>query len=268
MSDYLVLSVCAERLFGEVPSGVDIWHGSTIDDLIGQLPFKEEVLSNIDAESDVVLFSETFTWMFGEDHPKTFSDFTKGTGLLDRSRATESKTTEAKLVAALKYIFAIDNMIKGLTGEDMVFAVDLPYLAETVSDFHCSVVLIKSNYYKQALQNLRAALEVSVAHAYFGLQRMDFIQLNEDPDFRMPRFSSKRGMLAFLVNEGLLSSSEADGLKNIYAELSGAVHSEIRSLSVLESTIGSEREQAWCEYTSKVGDAVINITLRLLKRGV
>jgi len=268
MSDYLVFNVCVERLFGEAPSGVDIWHGSTIDDLIGQLPFKEEMLSNINAESDVVSFSETFTWMFGEDHLKKFSDFTKGTGLLSGSRSTESKTTEAKLVAALKYIFAVESMLTGLIGEDMVYAVDLPYLAETVSDFRCSVVLIESNYYKQALQNLRAALEVSVAHAYFGLQRMDFTQLNEDPDFRMPRFSSKRGMLAFLVNEGLLSSSEADGLKNIYADLSGAVHSEIRSLNVLETTIGAEREQAWCEYTSKVGDAVIKITLRLLKRGV
>ncbi|MCG8449747.1 MAG: hypothetical protein MI725_09235 [Pirellulales bacterium] len=97
---------------------------------------------------------------------------------------------------------------------------------------------------------------------------MDFTQLNEDPDFRMPRFSSERGMLIFLMNEGLLSSSEADGLKNIYIELSGAVHSEIRSLNVLETTIDPEREQAWCEYTSKVGGAVINITLHLLKHDV
>ncbi|MCG8449746.1 MAG: hypothetical protein MI725_09230 [Pirellulales bacterium] len=116
MSDYLVLNVCAERLFGEAPSGVDIWHGSTIDDLIAQLPFKEEVLSTINAESDVVSFSETFTWMFGDDHLEKFLDFTKGTGLLDRSRATESKTTEARLVAALKYIFAIDNMFNRIDG--------------------------------------------------------------------------------------------------------------------------------------------------------
>jgi len=98
-------------------------------------------------------------------------------------------------VTAAKYPFALRQMLRGLIGEDFAFCFELPYLAEAEDDLLVSFELATQGRSKQSIQTSRSVLEVTIAHAYFGVRGENHERLAANPDFRMPPFSGSKGMV-------------------------------------------------------------------------
>lgn len=137
-----------------------------------------------------------------------------------------SFTTDPSFGWMAKHAVAFDGLLNAILSDGAF--VSLSHILETDSDLECSVLLASRMYYKQALQSLRGALEMSVAHVHFATHPDDF-QLWVNGVWNLPRMRGRGWLLATLKAEGALSEDIDEQVSELYGLLNGSVHSsEIR----------------------------------------
>lgn len=265
---YSAYNVCSERLLDPplAPSGLTTWHGVPMDELLQRVPFLVEPPADIDHDSDFMRFGDLFDHGPSVDVLDEFQAL-----LLDCFQFSPDETTSeaqglAGITGAAKYPFTLRRVLRGVIGQDMAFGYELPYLMEAESDLLAACTLAGHSFWKQSMQLLRSAIEVAVAHAYFGLRGDDYYRLLANSRFRMPMFKGRGGMLDTLVQSQVIDESFAEECGTLYAELSKRVHSHVHHLSVIE---GQDVDAAeWCALCSGVGTAILRLIVMLLRKGI
>jgi hypothetical protein len=265
---YGAYNMCVERLLDPpmAPRGLMRWHGMPIEELLRRIPFSIERPADIDDDSDFIRFGNVFDYQQHIDLLNDFRELLIECFQLSLDDTLSASTELAEIVSAAKYPFTLRRVLRGVVGEDMAFGFELPYLVEAESDLLAACVLAGQAFWKQSMQLLRSALEVAVAHAYFGLRGDDYHFLLASPRFRMPAFKGRGGMLEQLVRTQTIDESLAAECRTLYSELSKRVHSHIHHLSVSEPQNPDAAE--WCQLCSKVGDVVLRLILMLLRKGI
>lgn len=242
------------------------WHGMPIEELLRRIPFSVERPADIDNDSDFMMFGNVFDYERPIDLVGDFRELLVECFQLSLDDTMSEATELEAIVSAAKYPFTLRRVLRGVVGEDMAFGFELPYLVEAESDLLAACVLAGQEFWKQSIQLLRSAPEVTVAHAYFGLRGDDCHFLLASPRFRMPAFKGRGGMLENLVQTQTIDESLAAECRTLYSELSKRVHSHIHHLSVVEPQNSDAVE--WCQLCSKVGTVVLRLILMLLRKGV
>jgi len=188
------------------------------------LSFKKESLETLNEESDVIILVDYFSFDLGFDNIADIKEYITTHEFYNLAKDSENKEAIIKIISALKYLFAAKRTLQGLVADDTIFSFHLPYLAEASFDLECSVTLIKEGYFKQSLQTLRNVIEVTSTHAHFSLHDMDYDELVEAQDRRVPPLKK---MIKFLRTESLLTAELERQIFELYKTSSGAVHSEI-----------------------------------------
>jgi hypothetical protein len=265
---YGTYNVCIERLLDPpmAPRGLMRWHGMPIEELLRRIPFSIERPADIDDDSDFMRFGNVFDYERSIDLLDDFRELLIECFQLSLDDTMSDAAELAEIVSAAKYPFTLRRVLRGVVGEDMAFGFELPYLVEAESDLLAACVLAGQAFWKQSTQLLRSALEVAVAHAYFGLRGDDYHFLLTSTRFRMPAFKGRGGMLENLVQTQTIDESLAAECMTLYSELSERVHSHIHHLSVTESQHSDAVE--WCQLCSKVGNVVLRLILMLLRKGI
>jgi len=267
--EYSLLNLPAERIF----SPREKLPGCDVTELKCLIPFSESNIEEITIETDVIKFTDFFTSDFGFDNIDDFTDYVQSNNLYKTINniskdggASEHLMFIKKTVTALKYPFCLQRMLEGLVANDAIYTYHLPYLIESASDLESSFLLIEYCYFKQSLQTLRNVIELTLAHAYYGFRGLDFNDLAQSIDFRMPSFrSGKNSLLKFLKEELLIDSQFENDIIELYKELSGAVHSEIRMLNSVQNFNIFNK---WYDFLCKTGELDLKIILRMLEVGM
>jgi hypothetical protein len=252
------------------PPGLNDWNGYPLSSLIQSLPFDRCDLTALSNESDVIQFGQVFDYRADSDLYAEFLAFIDEFNVRDPSLASSESCGDLRLdpdfVTAAKYPFALRQMLRGLIGEDFAFCFELPYLAEAEDDLLVSFELATQGRSKQSIQTLRSVLEVTIAHAYFGVRGEDYERLAANPDFRMPPFSRPKGMVHSLVEANVMPEMLAAECRSLYALMSRATHSHIGHLNPTLSESGIPTD--WVELAPRVGVVLIELVLRLVMKGI
>lgn len=269
---YLAFNLYAPRLLDppRTPPGVESWHGYPLLSLIQSLPFIRSDLAAADPEADFIQFGAAFDFRPNSDLCAEFREFIVEFEKLRRSvndtHPGPSIEQDQDFVTAAKYPFALRQMLRALVGEDFGFCFQLPYLIEAEDDLLVSFELAAQGYSKQPIQILRNVLEVTIAHAHFGLRGQNFEDLAASPDFRMPQFGGSNGMILALIKAGVMPANLAAECRSLYGRLSKATHSHIEIFTPNISDTGLSKD--WAELTPRVGAVVLELILRLLMKGI
>jgi len=209
--------------------------GESVSDtlLLASLPYSNEQIDGICTRSDLIDFIECYSTSFDEDEVNLFVAYVHNSGLLEAMAklfAEDNEKATSETVGTLKHVFAYGRVLSALAGRDFINAWGIPYLMEADADLNCSLLLLQKGHYKQSAQLLRSALEAAVIHAYFSISGVSYDDLSnrEIP----PLKDRRRGMLNRLVTSGLLCSAEAGLVSDLYRNLSAAVHSQYKYLTV------------------------------------
>jgi hypothetical protein len=207
------------------------------------LDFIDESLDCITQESDFLQYVEDrISYCSWEDEVLLFNNFVRGSGLLysvERLYKDDVPSAITATVGLLKYPFVFQRLLAFHAGVDSTNVWGLPYLIESENDLDCSLLLIRTGHYKQAVQLLRSALEAAVAHAYLSTAGVQYDDLCHQ--IIPPLKDRKRGMLNRLVAVRRLEASVATVISRLYSELSSAMHSQYKYLTVkFEETIETE----------------------------
>lgn len=265
---YGAYNVCIERLLAPpmAPRGLAKWHGMPIEELMRQVPFAVEPPSAIDDNSDFMKFGSVFDYERPIDLLDDFRELLIECFQFSLDETMSEAPDLAGIASAAKYPFTLRRVLRGVVGEDMAFGFELPYLIEAESDFLAACTLAGHAFWKQSMQLLRSSLEVAIAHAYFGLRGDDYGRLAAVPRFRMPTFKGRGGMLENLVQTRTIDGPFADECSRLYDELSKRVHSHIHHLSVAAGCDADAAE--WCDLCNRVGTAILQLILMLLRKGI
>ena len=126
--------------------------------------------------------------------------------------------------------------------------------------------------YKQALQVLRGALELSVLHLHFASNGAEYSRWREGT-FKVPPFRGKDGLLAKLEGLASLSPEMAKEAGDLYRDLNGTIHSTERRLINSGLLAGQwaglqfKRDQFedWCLYVGRVIALAIRLSVRTIE---
>jgi hypothetical protein len=269
---YFAFNLCGERLRDPpgTPPGLNDWHGYPLSSLIQSLPFDRSDLTTLNDESDVIQFGQVFDYRTDSDLCAEFRAFVDEFYVPNPSSASNESRSDVRLdqdfITAAKYPFVLRQMLRGLVGEDFAFSFELPYLIEAEDDLLVSFELAVQGHFKQSIQMLRSVLEVTIAHAYFGVRGEDHERLATNPDFRMPSFSRPKGMVHSLVEANVMPKMLASECRSLYASMSKATHSHIGHLNSTSSESGILTE--WANLAPRVGAVLIELVLRLVMKGI
>lgn len=238
--------------------------GINIPEIIKQsIAFAERDIEKINEESDVIILTDYMTDM-GFENIQDLNEFITTHEFYIIAKNHENKEGVIKIITALKYLFAAKRVLQGLVADDTIFTFHLPYLTEACYDLDCSVLLAKENYFKQSLQTLRNVIEVSLTHAYYAFQDIDYDDLVESENHRIPEF---KNLIKFLRTENLLTAEMERQLFELYKTLSQAVHSEILKLNC--SSSGNYKTfLEWYDLYVKCARMYFSIIIRLMEVGV
>ncbi len=144
--------------------------------------------------------------------------------------------------------------------DDTAFSFHLPFLTEATQDIECSLYLMKGNYFKQSLQTLRNALEVTLLHAYFALNYLDYDELDSVLKQRQPPMKE---VIVNLRQYRVLTDKMEQQYFHLYKLLSSAVHSDLSKLSVANSFSNKCSFSEWHSSFIAVTDLIIRTSLRM-----
>lgn len=264
--EYRLINMPVERLFSPKLK----LQGQNVSVPLKFIPFK---LSNkkISSDLDVIKFLDYFTqYPDFFDNTSDFKEYLKSNNLylsLDKfpDKDLKNRITN-KIINALKYPFALQRMLQSLVASDTIFTFHLPYLNEAALDMEASFLLIEHGYYKQSLQSLRNVIEVTLAHAYFGLKGLDFYDIASTIDFRMPPLrGGNESLIRFLKENGIIDDNLESRIISLYKNLSGAVHSEIRTLNSFNNKSSIDQ---WYNIFVKTGELNLRLILRMINVGM
>ncbi|MCW3109866.1 MAG: hypothetical protein JWQ09_4372 [Segetibacter sp.] len=230
------------------------------------LPFKETNLYGITEDTDVIQFIDWFAFDLAFNNIEDIKEFvyTNSCYLFFKEYSSDP-ILEVKLMTALIYLYASKRILQGLVADDTIFSYHLPYLAEAAFDLECSITLIETGYFKQSLQTLRNVIELTLAHAYFAVKDLDFEDLLEDTDKRIPPL---RQLIIFLRSEELLTAQLEQQIFDAYKFLSGAVHSEITKLNTGRTTTDNESFMDWYNAFIKAININMKTIIRMIEIGI
>jgi hypothetical protein len=174
-----------------------------------------------------------------------------------------------KVISALKYPFVLKRMLQGLILDDTIYTYHLPFLIESASDLEASFLLIENDYFKQSLQTLRNVIELTLAHAYFGLQGLIYEDLDESIDFKMPALRHGKNSLLNSLKENLIVDTNLElEIIDLYQTLSGAVHSEIKLLNTVQNKNSIEYFERWYNHLIKTCETDFKVILKMIGVGM
>ncbi|MGL4289264.1 MAG: hypothetical protein ACRCVA_23130 [Phreatobacter sp.] len=252
------------------PPGLTDWNGYPLLPLIQALPFDRSDLATLSDESDIVKFGQVFDFRIDGDLRAEFLAFIDEFCVEKPSPASDEPRSDIRrdpdFITAAKYPFALRQMLRGLIGEDFAFCFELPYLVEAENDLLMSFELATQGYAKQSIQILRNVIEVTVAHAYFGVRGDDYYYLADNPDFRMPSLGGPKGMIHSLIEAHVMPERLAADCRGLYALMSKATHSRIAHLNPTLSESGIPVD--WADLAPRVGAVLIELVLRLVMKGI
>ena len=229
------------------------------------LSFKEDTLEELNEETDAIIFVDYFSFELGFDNINDIKEYIATHEFYSLAKDIDNKEAVTKIITALKYLFATKRILQGLVADDTIFSFHLPYLAEASFDLECSVTLIQEGYFKQSLQTLRNVIEVTLTHAYFSLHDMDYYDLVEAQDHRVPNLKK---MIIFLRTENLLTAEMERQTFELYKTLSGAVHSEVLKLNTGRNSADYNTFKEWYETFIKVARIHFTLIIRMIEIGI
>jgi hypothetical protein len=229
------------------------------------LLFKESEFEEINEETDVIVFVDYFSWELGFDNVSDIKEYIPSHEFFNLTKDTDNKEGIVKVMTSLKYLFASKRILQGLVSDDTVFSFHLPYLAEASYDLECSLDLIYRAYFKQSLQILRNVLEVTLTHAYYALNDMDYHDVLESDDHRIPPVKE---IIRFLRKENLLTPEMERKIFDLYKTLSGAVHSEVGKLSSGQYSMTYNAFLEWYRDFVNVTQMHFKIIIRMIEIGI
>lgn len=195
--------------------------------------FSDERLCDISSESDFINYVENHLgYLYWEESVEPFIDFVTESGLLDATNRVlqDGASKEPMLIGTLKYPFVFTRVLSGLCGVDDANVLGMPHAFEAERDIDCAIKLASGGHYKQSLQTLRSALELSVCHAYFSAAGLNYDELD---DILIPPLKDKRrGMINRLLSCRRITQEVAEAISSTYTELSHATHSQYRYLNI------------------------------------
>jgi len=227
------------------------------------LNLKELGIEEITEESDVIVFVDYFSWNF--DNINDIKEYIPSHEFFNLTKDTDNKEGILKVITSLKYLFASKRVLQGLVTDDTIFSFHLPYLAEASDDLECSVDLIYRGYCKQSLQTLRNVIEVTLTHAYYALNDMDYNDLIEANDQRTPPI---KDIIKFLRKENLLTSEMERKIFDLYKTLSGAAHSEVKKLNTGRNAATYNTFLEWYESFVNATQMHFKIIIRMIEIGI
>ena len=227
------------------------------------LLFKDTGIKAISEESDVIIFVDYFSRGF--DNFNDIKEYILSHEFFNLTKDTDNKDGITKVITTLKYLFASKRVLQGLVTDDTVFSFHLPYLAEASYDLECSVDLIYRGYFKQSLQILRNVIEVTLTHAYYTLNDMDYHDVLEADEHRIPPV---KDIIRFLRKENLLTPEMERKIFELYKTLSSAVHSEIKKLNTGGNSATYTGFLEWYEAFVSVSQMHFKIIIRMIEIGI
>jgi len=213
-----------------------------IHPLISYLPFSDELLSEINADSDFLSFLEFYSLPFGYDeflHFKNYIQEHNVTAILEEAPKSESSKIELRLIGAVKHTFAYGRLLTTLAGRDDLNASEIPHLFESEDDMNAIFSLLKARRYKNVDQLLRSVLELAVRHAYFSLEH-SFSPENHKTNL-LSITKNRDGLVKKLISKKLLNNNEGKFIIVLYRRLSIAIHSGCRYLTYPEEPVNQNK---------------------------
>jgi hypothetical protein len=267
--EYRLLNFPSERLFKPriKISGYDVSNQRSF------LPFKEDHILKVSKKTDFIEFIDFFTEEFNFNNTKNFKEYVRSNSLYKKFNKIGDiqirETLINKVTSTLKYPFVLKRMLQGLILDDTIYSYHLPFLIESASDLEASFLLIENGYFKQSLQTLRNVIELTLAHAYFGLKGLSYEDLAESIDFRMPSLRyGKNSLLTFLKENLIVDSYLEVEIIDLYQTLSGAVHSAIRMLNTTQNKNTVEYFEKWYNHLMKTSETNLKAVLRMIEVGM
>jgi hypothetical protein len=237
------------------------------------LPFEENNILKISRKTDFIVFTGFFTKEFNFNNIKDFKEYTRSNSLYKKLNKIEDLEIRGylvnKITSALKYPFVLKRMLQGLILDDTIYTYHLPFLIESASDLEASFLLIENGYFKQSLQTLRNVIELTLAHAYFGLKGLSYEDLAESIDFRMPSLRyGKNSLLNFLKDQGIVDAQLDAEIIDLYQTLSGAVHSAVKMLNTAQAKYTVAYFENWYNHLTKTCEANLKVILKMIEVGM
>jgi len=266
--EYRLLNFPSERLVKprmKIP-GYDVSNQRNL------LPFKEAGLK-IFRKTDFIKFTDFFTEDFNFNNKKDFKEYARSNTLYKKLNKIHDIDTRLILInritSALKYPFVLKRMLQGLIIDDTIYTFHLPFMYESISDLEASFLLIENGFFKQSLQTLRNIIELTLAHAFFGLKGLSYDDLIESIDFRMPPFrQGKNSLLIFLKEKLIIDAALEKEIVDLYQELSGAVHSAIKMLNTNQNRNTIKYFEKWYNYLVKTCETNLKVILKMIEVGM
>jgi hypothetical protein len=144
----------------------------------------------------------------------------------------------------------------------------IAHMLEATNEIEASLALAQQTFYKQAKQQLRSVLELTVMPLHFCIDRASFREWING-SYKTPRFRGPKGLLKQLVAGSLLSEQTANDIGDLYGRLSGSIHNEEKELAfsgVLggkDAVVGFsiERLHEWADLYADTLDAAIRVVI-------
>ena len=123
---------------------------------------------------------------------------------------------------------AWNNTIGNILSEGSYFS--LSHILETRTDLASSIHLAAHLYYRQAYQVLRGFLESVILPLHFCSNPKDYKKWKLD-SYHTPPLRGKKGLIKSLVREGVIDSSLAEKISDIYGQLNSYIHGSENSMN-------------------------------------
>ena len=136
--------------------------------------------------------------------------------------------TSGSLNNCLIYFAACDIYEQWVLEESRFFSLSL--LLDSFAELEASLLLASNFYYKQAVYVLRNFIELIVAQFYFSSETSVYDDWRLKSDYKMPTFTGKEGMTAFLKTKGKIDETEKASLDRLFRKLSAYTHSKYEKL--------------------------------------
>ncbi|AFK63945.1 hypothetical protein TKWG_21210 [Advenella kashmirensis WT001] len=213
-----------------------------IHPLIRSLPFSDELLAEINADSDFLSFLEFYSLPFGYDeffHFKNYIQERNVTAILEEAPKSESSKIELRLIGAVKHTFAYGRLLTTLAGRGDLNALEIPHLFESEDDLNATFSLLKAHRYKNVDQLLRSVIELAVRHAYFSLENSFSSENHKTKSLSIT--NDRDGLVTKLISKKLLNNNEGKFIIALYRRLSIAIHSGYRYLTYPEEPVNQNK---------------------------
>jgi len=228
-------------------------------------PLKKQSLQSLNEDTDCIKILDSING-YSFDHLSDLLEHIQTDNFyLEISKNNGDESTLIHLCTTLKYVFLSKRLLQLFVADDTAFSFHLPFLTEAIQDIECSLYLMKGDYFKQSLQTLRNALEVTLLHAYFALNYLEDEELDNVLKQRQPPMKE---VIVNLRQFGVLTDKMEQQYFHLYKLLSSAVHSELSKLSVANSFSNKRSFSEWYSSFTAVADLTIRTSLRMAEVGL